>query len=362
MFQPQKPDSPWPCRASVVAALALVSGCGRSTGADLAPIRLDSMLVIGAVSGDGAMATWPRVSARHPLGYRILVPQPGSVPALPLVYDDSGGFVATLGTRGESPQDFVEPLFARIGPGDSVWVFDGALRALVFTPERRYARTIRLPAAPWDAVVMSGGRIAITPAVYGAPLPWYLLDAEGNELARVGTNDTTIPSPRRIVAGQDGTVWTIAMTHRWRVEEWDLAGNLLRSLAVAPDWFEAHDFLLPPTADRPPQPAVQDAWVDIDGRVWLVGKVADAAWREGLGESANGEASIRDSDRVYDTVVEVRDPTTGAVLGSARFDAAYPFIAEPGVLMRVQSTAGGWQRAELARVLVDTARLAGGRP
>lgn len=343
-------------RRLLLAACALFAACSDGNR-EVAPISLEPMITLGVEEGDGALATWPRVSARHPLGYRVLVPQPGSVPSLPVVYDDSGRFVGTLGSRGDSANNFVEPLFARIGPGDSVWVFDGALRALVFSPERQFVRSIPLPIAPWDAVVLTGGRIALTPAQFGEPLPWLLLDGEGNELRRIGTPDALVPSPRRIIAGRDGTVWTLAMTHRWRMEQWDLEGNKLSELNATPAWFTPHDALTAPGPDRPPQSAVQDGWVDTDGRLWIVGKTPDVNWRDGVGPPVDGASAITDADRAYDTIVEVRDGATGALLGEARFDGAYPFIAEAGVLMKVITTPAGWHRAELARVLVDTARL-----
>ncbi len=343
-----------PC---ALAALLLV-GCGQR---DLAPIRLESFTTLGATDGPGAMATWPRISARHPLGYRIAVPQPGGVPALPVVFDDDGNFMATLGGGAADSGGFVEPLFARIGPGDSVWLFDGARRVVVFSPERRLVRTVALPVAPWDAVVLSGNRMAVTPASFGAPLPWLLLDGDGATIRAIGTPDSTIPTPRRIVPGLDNTVWTIAMTHQWRLEHWDLDGNLLGRLTTPPAWFTPHQEPDAASSQHAPQPAVEDGWVDAAGRLWIVGKVADANWREGVGAPTGGSSPISDPDRAYDTMVDVINPSTGAVIAEARFDPAYPFMAEPGVLMRVLTTDDGWHRAELARVMVDTSRIGGDR-
>lgn len=338
----------------LLLAVLLLAGCGDR---DLAPIRLEPMMTIGSDSGPGVMATFPRVSARHPLGYRIAVPQPGSVPALPLVFDDSGRYLATLADPSDSTGAFVEPLFARLGAGDSVWIFDGARRVLVFSPDRRPVRTVALPVAPWDAVILPGSRIALTPATFGAPLPWLLLDGEGRTIREIGEPDSTIPTPRRIIAGLDNTVWTLAMTHQWRLEHWDLDGNLLARLTAPPSWFVPHDELRAPSPEQAPLPAVQDGWVDTAGRLWVVGKVADANWQDGIGATIDGASPISDPDRAYDTVVDVLDPVTGAVIAEGRFDPAYPFMAEPGVLMRVITGESGWHRAELARVLVDTARL-----
>lgn len=346
-------------KSAAFAGLALLIACNGS-GRDLSPITLEPVITMGAESGIGAMASWPRVSARHPAGYRILIPQPTGVPTLPVVYDDSGRFVGTLGTLGDGRADFADPLFARLGPGDSIWVFDGTRRAQVFSPEREHVRTVPLPVAPWDAVVMRGGRIALTPALFGQPLPFWVLDADGLVIRRVASDDGQSPSPRRIIPGRDGTVWLISMTHHFRLQEWDLYGNLLRDFTQPPQWFPPYDEMQGPdvASDRAPQPSAQDGWVDTDGRIWIVGKVADPNWREGMGESAAGGSSIVDGDKVYDTLIEVRDGETGAVIAESRFDGAYPFSAEPGMLTRVRTTPAGWHRAELARVLVDAERLA----
>lgn len=344
-------------RVVAIPAAVVLSGC---VDRELAPIRLEPMMTIGATDGDGTIATWPRVSARHPLGYRIVIPQPGSVPSPPLVYADDGAFIGPLGVQGEGPNTFVEPLFTRIGPGDSLWIFDGARRVLLFSPERTFVRTIPLPISPWDAVVLAGGRIAVTPATFGDPLPWLLLDANGALIREVGESDTLVPSPRRIFAGRDNSVWIVAMTHRWRLEHWDLSGQRLQSLDEAPGWFTPHEELLSPSPDRPPQPLVQDGWVDQEGRLWIIGKVADANWQDGIGDPVDGASPIADADRAYDTIIAVLDPVTGAVIAEARFDAAYPFMAEPGVLMRVSTTDAGWHRAELVRVMIDESRLEGG--
>lgn len=343
---------------STLLGLMLVLGCnGRSR--DLSPITIEPIVTMGDEVGDGAMATWPRVSARHPLGYRILVPQPSGVPTLPVVYDDSGKFIGTLGSLGDGRADFVDPLFARLGPGDSIWVFDGSRRAQVFSPEREHVRTVPLPVAPWDAVVLRGGRIALTPALFGQPLPFLVLDVDGLIIRRVGVNDSTSPTPRRIIAGPDGTVWLLSMTHKFNLQQWDLYGNKLREFDTAPQWFEPYSEMQGPdaTSNRAPQAAVQDGWVDTDGRIWIVGKVADPNWRDGLGTPVDGSAPITDADKVYDTIVEVHDGETGEVITQSRFDGAYPFSAEAGVLTRVRTSPSGWHRAELVRILVDAERL-----
>ena len=161
------------------AALALIACGGR--GRQLASIRLEPLVTFGADSGIGAIATEPRVSALHPGGFRIVIPAAGagSVATAPLVYSGDGTFLGTL-SGGERPDEqFQVPLFARFGPGDSIWVFDGAGRALIFGPDRHYARTVSLPVTPWDALVLTDGRMLVSPADANRPLPLLLLDPSG---------------------------------------------------------------------------------------------------------------------------------------------------------------------------------------
>jgi hypothetical protein len=342
--------------------IVFLGACGSSR--ELAPIWLEPVNTYGASQGEAAMSTWPRVSAHHPGGFRVLIPQPGGVPALPLVFSDEGAFLGTLGTRDEGPGQFIEPLFTKIGPGDSLWIFDGASRVQVFGPDRVWARSIALPVAPWDAVIFNDGRMVIASGSYGQPLPVHLLDTNGKLVRSIGGSDAAgSPSPRRITRGLGGTFWLASMTHRFQVEQWDTSGTPRTAIQDVPEWFEAYDSLTAPTAESAPQPAVQDLWVDERGRVWVLGRVADPKWATGLGDAntgTGGVASIEDPDRVFDTVIDVFDGQTGIPLTNARVATAYPFLAGPGVLMRVVTPSDGWQRAELAQVMVDASRLPGG--
>lgn len=333
------------------ALLLALLGCG---GADLGPFRLAPFAWIGADSGAAAIPTWPMVSARHPAGYRVVVPQPGTSGFVPVAYDDGGNFLGPLdpGARGED--GYVRPTFARLGPDGSVWIFDAARRALVFDAGRRYQRTVQLPVAPWDAVILADGRVALTSSTFAAPQQWVLVDASGRLIRSVGAADAGSPSPRRIVAGPDGTIWTVALTHRFVIEAWDTLGGLVHRFDRAPDWFAPYDRLEAPGPDRPPQPAVQGIWLGADGALWLLGKVADPQWAAGLGPSVAGSSAILRPDDAFDTVIEVRDATTGVVTAAGRYDRLYPFAVEPGVVMRPLVIEGGWFRAELTEVTAIT--------
>lgn len=332
-------------------ALVAIGGCSSS---ELGPFRVERFASLGGDSGRAAIPTWPRVSARHPGGFRIVIPQPGSSGFLPMVFDDGANFLGDLTGPAEQGRGFVRPLFARLGPGDSIWVFDVANRVLVFDQSRRYIRTVALTVSPWDAVVLGDARLAITGSTYGHSLPWLLVDGDGGVVRRIGKSDPRLPSPRRITAASDGSVWTITMTHRIRIERWDTSGTLLAAFDESPEWFQPYDQLRSPGPDVAPQSTVSGIWFGTDGNLWVLGRAADANWQQGLGEPIRGVTPIVHPDRAYDTRIEIRDPATGAVITGGRLDAAWPFEAGPGVLMRPVVIEGGWFRAELADVTMTT--------
>jgi hypothetical protein len=333
------------------------AGCGEGDRR-LAPIQLDSMLTIGATQGEGVMMSWPRVSPRLPNGTRILVPQPGGVSALPTVLGDDGKYLGTIGAEGDEAGEFRGALFARVGPGDSVYIFAENPRAVVFSADRRPGRTIPLPMGIWDALVLPDQRIVLTSPMNERPLPFLLLDSQGKLLQELGGSDSAslaVKSPRWLARGNDGSYWTMPMQFRWRLEHWDSTGALIKAIDRNPAWFPHYQQMLALTHTQPPQPTVQAFWVDSAGRLWVLGRTGDPTWAKGLGPVRAGVtgavAPILDPDKVYDTVIELRDAATGELISQTRFDVSYPFMVEPGVVMRVLDTPEGWKRAELMRVV-----------
>ncbi len=349
-------------------AILLVVSVACSGAREVAPIRLDAAETFGVEEGDGVMASWPRVSPRHPLGYRVLVPQPGGAAGLPGVFGDDGAFLGSLGA-GTDTARFTEPLFVRFGPADSLYVFDGASKILVFSPDRQYARTIPLSITPWDGAVLADGRIIVSSALHDHALPLLLLRPDGSVEREIGLGDSAsaaTSSPRRVVLGPDGTVWTMPMAGRWRLEQWNLDGSLLRAFDRTPDWYAPYQRQIALASGTARHPTLQDLWFDGSGRLWVLGKAVDDGWEKGDdGEperDSTGSVRIDDPDKVSDTVIEVFDASGANLVATARFDAVYPFAVEPGTLMRVRTEGRGWHRAELARIVLDTTQLARTRP
>jgi hypothetical protein len=352
-------------RWRILAVAILAVGCG-SRGRELSPIRLVSMIKLGADSGDGAIATTPVVSARHPGGFRVVVAQSSTIATPPLVFSDDGRFLGTLGGESDRTGTFSRPMFTRIGPGDSLWVFDNARGVLVFSPSRLYVRTIVLTTthpdvmpALADAVVLPDGRIA---AITSAPVAAQLFNALGVVERDIGARDTSESQSRHsggIALAPDGTLWTTTRYGPWRLKHWDAAGRLLGVVEPAANWLVdsiAARRSWYPKPDQAPPPVIRAIWFDAAGRLWVLGEVADRHWKEGFIPVDSTEPAGKyhiEADKYLDTIVEVRDPTTGRLIAAARFDIDCGSIAEPGVLVHEADTHAGWRRAELLRVVFD---------
>ena len=344
-------------RIDLMMATLLVAGCG-GRGRELAPIRIEPVASYGDDSGDGVISGDPRVSGRHPRGFRILISGAGGVSALPQVYSDSGRYLATLHGGATAPEQFQVPLFSRFGPGDSIWIFDGAQRALVFGPDLRYARAVELPASPWDALVLPDGRMLIAPANADHPLPLLLTSPTGardRELGAADSASTALHSPRWLVRQNDGSIWSMPVQFQWRLEHWDSNGALLSVTNRRPSWFAPYTQLSTPGTKRAPQPMIEGMWIDPTGLFWVLGSVADPHWRRGLDvrRSAPESAVIANPDQVFDSDLEAIDLRTGKLIASARLDPAYSSVVEPGVIMHVRSIPTGWKRVDLMRVSLE---------
>jgi hypothetical protein len=348
----------------VVAILSAACDHGR----ELSPIQLVPMLTLGDDSGDGAMATTPTVSARYPAGFRVVVTASGAIQALPLVFDDRGVYLGAL--RGDStPTGTINgATFTRLGPGDSIWVFDNERRVHIFDPSRQYVRTIPVSPVPdravtplFDAVVLPDNRAA---TITRPPATVQLYSGTGVMQRDLGAQDRDelwAASTHRMAVGPDGTFWTTTLSASWHMEHWDTAGRLLGRLNLAAPWLVDADSaerakrvrLHTSWRDLPPPPAIRGIWLDAAGRLWVLGSVPDRHWRAGLGAGDSTGRQPIESDKYYDTVVEVRSAETGALIATARFDVSCRSIAGPGELVHEALTNAGWVRAELLRVVFD---------
>ncbi len=338
---------------SAIALTTALAGC-RGFGRDLSPIRLEPIVTLGATSGDGAIATTPTVSAHHPGGFWIVTPAASAIGTLPLIYGDDGKYLGALHGDSTLASSMTGPKFARLGPGDSIWMFDNSGRVLVFGPQRNFVRSVMLPDAPDAAEILPDNRIVVSRG--GDPV-LRLYGANASPVRVIGPeNPATVRlKGLPIVFGfRDGALFTSSPFDH-SIEQWDTGGDLRRTIDMHFDRTPrpvaaSHDWNW--VRSHPPLTIVMPRWIDAVGRVWLVGQIPDRHWQQAL-RSADSSAQFplpADVDTYHDTIIEVRDLETGRVIAAARFDPLYQFV-EPGVLAHVIRTSAGWYQVELVRIV-----------
>jgi hypothetical protein len=308
------------------------------------------------VACEGCFVTLERVSVVYdetgeagmspPAPQAMLITSSGNLfltttnPFRPLHFDDRGAFVGTLGTEGQGPGEYQMPMWLAQGPGDTVWAFDPALqRRTAWSPDGEFLATRALPADLPHAVVLNDGELILTGPVMSEPSfgrPLHRVSREGEivesfgELVEFEAGGHRPGWIRRVLARSgDGGFWASHRT-KYSVEKFAQDGALVGSFERSVGWFPPRDPSESTTlAEDGPQPTIRSIVEDDQGFLRILISLPDPRWEEGLGErelqpgfEAAGvyHTPVLNHGRVYDFVIEIIDPTSGAVLASQRND------------------------------------------
>jgi hypothetical protein len=319
-----------------VAVIAAAPGAlaGQDTGLADVPcagcrLELRKVVEIGDAAGPGrldrTLASWAADSRG-----RILLASGWEVPVR--VFEADGRFAGTL--RPEAPGDTL-PLsigLVSVSPGDTVHLVDD-LRGLhlVLDPAgrvvRRHTPTPLRPAS-MRLLLPGGGAVGTgsVPTRENVGYPLHLLAPDGAVVRSFGADvPEDVPGRsmdlRKLARAGDDAVWAGHLT-RYRIERWSLGGARQAALVREVPWFPAYTSMrwVPGEAPHPILMALRE---DAEGRLWSVVRVADARLRDArpvVADSARRDpAAPYDPEELYDTMVEVIDPTCGRVLLSRRF-------------------------------------------
>lgn len=270
-----------------------------------------------------------------------------------LRYGADGRLDGLIGRAGEGPGEFRLVGAMVVGVGDSLHVFDrGWSNRSTFAPSGEYvSSTPLIPMGVDHLAYFSDGTMVVagssqTSSLVGYPAVVLRPDGQwqrpiGAVSPLVGTGQSTRDDSRSMGPGRDRTIW-LAHFNRYRLEQWDLEGRLIRVLDRDAEWFQPW----PGTAQlgsglyEPPRPSLREVWQDDDGVVWTVTFVADAEWqpREDPGATApgaegGGVPEMDERDQIYDAIIEAIEPTTGSLLASTRVPYYLPRLAVPGLLI-----------------------------
>ena len=244
-----------------------------------------------------------------------------------MVYGRDGGYKTSIGRYGEGPGEFNWPGGGslRPAPGGGLLVLDPGNRRITTLSEDWefvHATTVGamfalnfLPLRSGEAFVVAGWEdAALDPLVAMTRV----IDADGRLLEEFEAIETDggmrnmffFPMTR----DREGRVWR-ALPMAYAIEALDLpevAGGA--RLEGEPDWFTPG----PPAEGYPmeaPSPSVIDGVRFVDDLAWIVTVVADERWREaGDAVSDNPDEFVPlEVRRLVDTVIEVVEPSTGAL-------------------------------------------------
>lgn len=362
--------------AFVLPAIALsATACARpGDAASGGTIQIRQIGTIGSDGGDGALSSIPTSIARDAAG-RWLVAAPAQAAAEPVgVYAPTGEFLGRIGTVGDGPGEFRRPTHVLRAWSDSLLILDREQRRVsVLSPTHAYARSFALAPAAQNAEPAQGGQFFINAPSHrrdSAGASVFRFSRHGEETGAYGAGDEPCPprecswtGAREIVPDRDG-VWLVSQYFSFSVSHWSYDGRITRRMEIDAAWFPPYDSLSGPTPDRPPQSSITGAWLDRDGRLWIIGFAADPQWYRGLGPVQADEGGLEyypmtQRNDVLNAIIEVRDTARGDVLAFRRFDdAAFLLPIGDNFVGRIRESDDGWVLVDVLEVRLVERRLA----
>lgn len=275
-----------------------------------------------------------------------------------LMFDGEGRFLQGVDREGEGPGEVLSIRAVVIGRGDTLRVLDtGNGRITTLTPDLAFVRSTRLEVRPWDAIEVRPGLMVInadarTPERFGYPLHPV---RDGVLEPPMGGTEALTDSPRpegrdlfrAMRRVSDSTFWA-AHVPRYRFDLWRTDDTLLQVLTGDPEWFEVAER---GTMEGLLNPMVLDLERDRDGLLWVLVRVRATDWRDLATEGPpvveglpNLQSRTGRPTDLVDSMIQVIDPETGAVLATERFDQAFLSFAGPRRVYTYEETDAGEPR------------------
>lgn len=285
-------------------------------------------------------------------------------PSEVVVFDSSGRLLATIGSPGEGPGEFRGISAIAVAEGDTLHLFDNALgRRTVLSPTYEVMRTapVRAPVTAGGVFVFTDGRVLVHGVLATAKaigLPLHLLDPQGWVQRSFGADDRSLlvapgqleaATVRQVTSAGNGRVWTIPW-REYRAELWDTAGVKLIGLVRSVDWFEG--WAQPRSEITEPPPDMGPVWWDPRGLLWVAARLASTDWQK-IPRSSGADGAfwaIGDLHRIYDTVVEIIDPTRKRVVARTRIDRMAFQVTHDGYYWRYRETTSAHPQIDIWRL------------
>jgi len=291
-------------------------------------ISLDTVLSIGGLDGPGMHAVSPFSHVAVDRRGRILVAAEDQAEIS--VFDPGGGFLRTVGRRGEAPGEYGSISHIAVGPR-YIHVFDPHNGRTILDHDFRVVRTDRFPGRIGSAFVMSDDNVVFaggipTSASVGHSL--HMVSRTGEVVSyrhdggRLPSQLTGSMSPGSIVAGADDALWEIGLDDN-RLVRWELApepgvGRVIERHVVefdrAPPPYVVQNFPGSRKSGRN-----TGAMLDDQG-LWIIWHTPDP---ESTEESLSSGDIMSLVVKLSDGWLDLVDPDTGQTIGRHRQDGIF---------------------------------------
>ncbi len=338
-------------KALRLSAASLVLACSDGDRAKVS-IQLQPLVVLEAsVDSIDLQATSPAISSTGYVAAQLLQAPSGGVG----IFDAQGRFIRRVARSGRGPGELTSVVGAGFGPGDTLWVIElFALHAFTPPPHLAYVRTVRT-AKPMAGRVTPFGVLSTAFVLGQGPVlprtvPPLLTGWGGEEIARFGSERPLSESDALMgpaFALDSSHVWH-AMGNAYEVRLVAKDGTVSTRIAREVEWFPPGLSTIGTYWEARPRPHIVDLTADTDGRVWVLIHRAHPNWKADPSRPRlTGPITIaslpsrHDMSPYLESVIEVFDGASGALLASQTLDGDVIGFASPGVLCRVDETADG---------------------
>lgn len=297
---------------------------------------LDRIAVLGKESDPADLVD---LSTLDRLSTGQFVSAPTNVEGTVALYRRDGVFQALLSKAGMGPNELVRADVVRVGKGDTIVVYEGAInretrllpngvvvarRKLAYVPKAyRFANTV-------GGIVIS--EYVRQPDQIG--YAFHLIGPSGDFTRSFGAFSETrvtvngpVPSRRLISASVDGGFWAIA-SDKFAFEHWTSTGDLVQRLTPTAEWY------VPPPSTGPAGQRmnggravtrVYAVYEDPDRRLWSFASVERTPSPQRSAKLREHE-TVADGptlDRTHETIIQVMESRSGRTIAYNRIPGLY---------------------------------------
>jgi len=316
---------------------------------------------LGDEDGAGSFPGYPTSIAQDSKGrFLVVMHQPSG--EAPWIFDRTGHFLQRVGRSGEGPGEYRGARVVVPSRGDSIHVFDAVLaRQTVLGSDMQVVRTTTSPRNIDAAIQLKSGVFILNANVTDAArigLTYHEFLADGSYVTSFGEPGIRVlpfqpvTTTRWLAPASDGGFWAVPWAYHYRIEHWTAQFKLDRVLEPRFRWYVPYDSIQAPTLRRPPQATLFGVWEDgAHHLLWTLGQAADPHWVSALGKPRMVEGSeifpIDDRQGAYDSVLDVFDARSGALLASTRLPFTLELVVRPGIVAGVREDDMGRLFAEV---------------